>query len=161
MHGRGVLGFALSLLTLSACSTFGHLPAGEVTAAQVGEGGRWTAALSPPPALAGTLAITGWAAMVRDSSGSGTIVTLSLSDAPAGSVHQWSVNRGRCGADEGVFGPAGVYEAIRIDNAGRATASARVPLRTPAAGQYFVSLRAPAPDGEVTVACGNLAPPTK
>jgi len=161
MKGYAVLGSALSLLTLSACSVYSHQPAGEVSAAEVGEGGRWSAAISPPPALAGKLAINGWAAMVPDSSGLGTLVTLSLADASAGTVERWSVNSGRCGADEGVFGPAGAYRPIRIDEHGRATASARVPLRTPAAGQYFVSVRAAGPAGEVTVACGDLMGPTK
>ncbi|HEX9107561.1 MAG TPA: hypothetical protein VF832_10045 [Longimicrobiales bacterium] len=161
MRHSVVLASALWLVGLSACRTYQNIPAGEVTAAQVGASGRWSAALAPPPALGGALAVSGWAAMVRDSSGLGTQVTLSLSDAPAASVHQWSVNRGRCGADEGVFGSAGVYQPIRADSAGRATASARVKLPLAAAGQYFVSVRARAPGGETTVACGNFAAPLK
>jgi hypothetical protein len=160
MKSRALLGCSLSLLALSACSIYRNVPAGEVTAAEVSEGGRWSAALSPPPALAGTLPISGWAAMVRDASGLATLVTLSLADAAPGAVHRWSVNRGRCGADEGVFGPAGVYQPIRIDSSGRATASARVPLRLPTAGDYFVNVRVPSAGGEATVACGNLAPPS-
>ena len=160
MKGRALLGCSLSLLALNACSTYRNVPTGEVSAAQVGERGRWSAALSPPAALAGTLPLSGWAAMVRDSSGLNTLVTLSLGDEAPGAILRWSVNRGRCGADEGVFGPAGVYQPIRIDSAGRATASARVPLRLPAAGGYFVNVRVPSAGGEVTVACGNLAPPS-
>ncbi len=160
MKSHVVVGCALWLVALGACSTYQSVPAGEVTAAQVGGSGRWSAALSPPPALAGGLAITGWAAMVPDSSGLGTLVTLSLADAPAATVHRWSVNRGRCGADEGVFGVADAYPPIRSDSAGRATASARVALRTPATGQYYVSVRAPGAAGEVAVACGDLTAPT-
>lgn len=161
MKGHVILGWALVPIALSACSTYRSVPAGEVTATEVSESGRWSAALSPPPALAGTLAITGWAAMVRDSSGLGTLVTLSLADAPAGSTERWSVNRGRCGADEGVFGPADVYGSLQVDSAGRARGWARVALLTPATGQYFVSVRAPNSSGEVTVACGNLTAPGK
>src|SRR5512142_1127048 len=115
MNDRVRLGCALSLVALSACSAYPHVPAGEVSAAEVGESGRWSAALSPAPAVAGGVAITGWAAMVRDSGGQGTLVTLSLANAPAGALERWSVNRGRCGADGGVFGAAGAYQPVRID----------------------------------------------
>lgn len=161
MRNPAVIACALGLVGLSACSTYRNVPAGEVTAAQVGASGRWSAALTPPPALGGALAVSGWAAMVRDSSGHGTTVTLSLSDAQAASVHQWSVNRGRCGEDEGVFGSDGVYQPVRADSSGRATASARVDLPVTAAGQYFVSVRARTPGGEATVACGNFLAPMK
>ncbi len=160
MNARALLGCSLALLALTACSTYNRVPAGEVTAAQVDEHGRWSAALSPPPALAGKLAINGWAALVPDSSGTNTLVTLRLADAPRGGVLGWSVSRGRCDAEEGPFGPAGVYQPITVDSAGRATASARVPLRLPAAGAFFVSVRAPTAGGDGTVACGNLTPPS-
>lgn len=160
MNDRVVLGCALSLVMLGACSTYRNVPAGEVSAAQVGESGRWSAALSPAPELAGAVAITGWAAMVRDSGGLGTLVTLSLANAPAGALERWSVNRGRCGADQGVFGAADAYQPVRIDGSGRGTAAARVGLKMPAAGEYYVSVRAPAASGEVTVACGDLTQPT-
>lgn len=161
MKGRALLACSLQLLALSACKTYNQVPAGEVSAAQVDQRGRWSAALTPPPALAGKLAISGWAALVPDSSGSSTLVTLSVADAPRGGVLAWSVNRGRCDGDQGVFGPAGAYQPIRIDSTGRATASARVPLRLPAAGNFFVSVRGPTPAGDGTLACGNLAPPAQ
>jgi len=161
MNDRALVGCALSLVVLSACSTYNRVRSGEVTAAEVGESGRWSAALSPPPTLSGSLSITGWAAMVGDSSGLSTLVTLSLADAPPGSVERWSVNRGQCGADDGVFGAAGAYQAIRIDAAGRARATARVTLRMPTTGRYFVSVRGPVANGETTVACGNLTAPVK
>lgn len=161
MNGRTGLACALSLVVVSACSTYNRVRGGEVTASEVGEAGRWSAALAPPPTLAGSLSITGWAAMVRDSTGGGTLVTLSLADAPVGSLARWSVSRGQCGADQGVFGAAGAYEPVRIDSAGRARATARVALRTPTTGHYFVSVRGPVASGETTVACGNLTAPVK
>ena len=161
MKAHGSLGVALILVTVGACSTYGRGPAGEVSQAQVGETGRWLAGISPPPAQAATLAINGWAAMVPDSARAGTVVTLSLSDVPAATKPHWSVNRGKCGADEGVFGPPEAYAPLVPDGHGRATASARIPLQTPATGDYFVSVRAPSAGAEVTLACGKFAPPEK
>jgi hypothetical protein len=43
---------------------------------------------------------------------------------------------------------------------GRATSSATVPIETPTTGSYFVIVRASAANDAMTVACGNLAPPT-
>lgn len=159
MKAHGFLGWALIVVAASACSRYGRARVGEVSEAQVGERGRWSAAISPPPTAAGSLPINGWAAMVPDSGRAGTVVTLSLSDVPATIKARWSVNRGKCGADQGVFGPPEAYEALETDRYGRATASARIPLRTPTTGEYFVSVRAPSPGGEVTIACGRFAPP--
>src|SRR5919204_591919 len=65
------------------------------------------------------------------------------------------------GADEGVFGPGDAYTPVKVNDDGRASASTTLPLETPTGGSYFVSVRASAANVEMTVACGNLAPPTQ
>ena len=52
------------------------------------------------------------------------------------------------------------YRAAKVGRDGRATSSATVPIETPTTGNYFVMVRASAANNAVTVACGNLAPPT-
>jgi hypothetical protein len=47
-----------------------------------------------------------------------------------------------------------------VSSEGRATSTADLPFTTPTAGSYFVIVRASAANNAMTVACGNLAPPT-
>ena len=121
---------------------------------------RWHGNIASPAALAGVVQITGEATMAPGSSDGNTTVSLSVANATPGGRHPWELHRGQCGDDQGVFGSSDAYKAIRIGGDGRATASARVPLQTPTSGSYFVSVQASLANGETTIACGNLAPPT-
>jgi hypothetical protein len=49
---------------------------------------------------------------------------------------------------------------LPVGKDGRATASANLPFDAPTTGSYFVLVRASAANDAVTVARGNLAPPT-
>jgi hypothetical protein len=71
------------------------------------------------------------------------------------------VHRGQCGADDGVFGSPDAYQAIKIDDQGRASAYTTLPLSMPTTGSYYVSVGASASNSETIVACGNLAPPAR
>lgn len=151
---------AFSLFALAACNPFHVGQAVQVSARDVNINSRWHGNIASPAALAGVVQMTGEATMAPGSSEGNTTVTLSVANATPGGRHPWELHRGQCGDDQGVFGPADAYKAIEIGGDGRATASARVPLETPTAGSYFVSVRASAANGETTIACGNLAPPT-
>jgi hypothetical protein len=59
-----------------------------------------------------------------------------------------------------VFGAADLSRAAKVGSNGHATSSANVPITPPTTGSYFVIVRASAANDAVTVACGNLAPPT-
>jgi hypothetical protein len=59
-----------------------------------------------------------------------------------------------------VFGNTDAYHAAKVGSDGRATSTANVPIETPTTGSYFVIVRASAANEAMTVACGNLAPPT-
>ena len=62
--------------------------------------------------------------------------------------------------DEGVFGGADAYRVAKVGRDGGAKSTANLQLTTPTTGSYFVMVRASAANEAVTVACGNLAPPT-
>jgi hypothetical protein len=87
-------------------------------------------------------------------------VVLDLANATPGGLHPWQLHQGQCGSDEGVFGNADVYHAAKVGSDGHARSSANVPISTPTTGNYFVIVRASASNNAMTVACGNLAPPT-
>jgi hypothetical protein len=59
-----------------------------------------------------------------------------------------------------VFGSPELYQVATVGRDGRATSSATVPIETPTTGSYFVIVRASVANDAMTVACGNLAPPT-
>ena len=48
----------------------------------------------------------------------------------------------------------------RVGHDGKAVAVANLPYDAPTAGSFFVLVRASAANDALTVACGNLAPPT-
>ncbi|HEX9107494.1 MAG TPA: hypothetical protein VF832_09705 [Longimicrobiales bacterium] len=160
MPRRSLSFLAFSLLALAACNPFHVGQAVQVSARDVNLNTRWHGNIASPAALAGVVQMTGEATMAPGSSEGNTTVTLSVANATPGGRHPWELHRGQCGDDQGVFGPSSAYKAIEIGGDGKATASARVPLETPTSGSYFVSVQASAANGETTVACGNLAPPT-
>jgi hypothetical protein len=152
---------AVSAFALTACNPFHHKQAVEVSTKDVNLNLRWHANLASPAGLAGAVQMNGSATMAPGSRPGTTTVSLDLANATPGGVHPWQLHRGQCDADEGVFGPAEAYQPAKVGKDGRASASATVPLETPTTGSYFVIVRASAANPEMTVACGNLAPPTQ
>jgi hypothetical protein len=98
--------------------------------------------------------------MTPGSRSGNTTVSLDLANATPGGLHPWQLHRGQCGADNGMVGVSGAYPVAHVGRDGRATSSASLPFVTPTEGSYFVVVQASTGNALVTVACGNLAPPT-
>ncbi len=153
------------MLTVAACALVSCNPFRNDTAVQVSTkdenlNSRWHANLATPAELAGVVQMNGSASMAPATKSGNTTVVLNLANATPGGLHPWQLHRGQCGSDEGLFGEADLYRAAKVDGKGHATSSANVPLTTPTTGSYFVIVRASAANNAMTVACGNLAPPT-
>lgn len=152
-------------LALGACnplrSPIKQDPVVQVNAGDANVNSRWHGTLSSPSTLAGAVQMTGQISMAPAEQAGNTHVVLLLANASPGGLHPWQVRRGQCGMDEGVFGTTENYNAIKVDDAGRASVTANVPLVMPGDGRYFVSVAASAANAQTVVACGNLAPPTQ
>ena len=142
------------------CNPFHHQRAVEVSNGDVNLNSRWHANLATPAELAGAVQMKGTATMAPNASSGKTTVSLDIANAAPGGVHPWAVHRGQCGADDGVFGGAESYQPVKIEGDGHGSTVAVIPVETPTAGSFFVSVRASAANEETVVACGNLAPPT-
>src|SRR4051812_25322002 len=151
---------AVSALALISCNPFRHDSAVEVTARDENLNSRWHATLATPAELAGAVQMNGSASMAPGAKGGNTTVSLDLANATPGGLHPWQLHRGQCGADDGVVGSAAAYPDAKVGGNGHATATANLPLVTPTSGSYFVVVRASVANDAMTVACGNLAPPT-
>jgi hypothetical protein len=159
VYNHRLLMLAVSAFALASCNPFRNESAVEVSTKDENLNSRWHANLATPAELAGAVQMNGSASMAPGTTGS-TMVVLNLANATPGGLHPWQLHRGQCGSDEGVFGAADLYRAAKVGSDGHATSSANVPLITPTTGNYFVIVRASAANNAVTVACGNLAPPT-
>ena len=151
---------AVSAFALTACNPFRHEQAVEVSTKDENLNSRWHANLATPANLAGAVQMNGSASMAPGTKSGNTTVSLHLANATPGGVHPWQLHRGQCEADEGVVGAADLYRAATVGHDGRATSEATVPIETPTSGSYFVIVRASVANDAMTVACGNLAPPT-
>jgi hypothetical protein len=151
---------AVSAFALASCNPFRHDQAVQVSTKDENLNSRWHANLATPANLAGAVQMNGSASMAPASKTGNTTVSLDLANATPGGLHPWQLHRGQCGSDDGVVGSVAAYPAAKVGRDGRATASANLPLSTPTAGSYFVIVRASVANDAVTVACGNLAPPT-
>jgi hypothetical protein len=160
MHHLRLLLVAVSALSLASCNPFHHEQAVQVSTKDENLNSRWHANLATPANLAGAVQMNGSASMAPASKTGNTTVSLDLANATPGGLHPWQLHRGQCGSDDGVVGSVAAYPAAKVGRDGRATASANLPLSTPTAGSYFVIVRASVANDAVTVACGNLAPPT-
>jgi hypothetical protein len=160
MHNHRMLLLAVSALSLISCNPFHHEQAVEVSSKDANLNSRWHANLATPADLAGAVQMNGSASMAPAAQSGNTTVSLDLANATPGGLHPWQLHRGQCGSDDGVVGSAAAYPAAKVGNNGRATATANLPLITPSAGNYFVIVQASAANNAMTVACGNLAPPT-
>jgi hypothetical protein len=160
MYNRRLLLLAVSAFALTSCNPFHHESAVEVSTKDENLNARWHANLATPAELAGAVQMNGSASMAPGTKSGTTIVSLALANATPGGVHPWQLHRGQCGSDDGIVGSAGAYPLAKVGRDGHATASANLTLDTPTVGNYFVSVSASAANDAVTVACGNLAPPT-
>lgn len=160
---RRTAGLTLSaaiLVVATSCGIFGGDPAVRVDP-EGGQGAeRWQATLSSPRRLAGAVDISGTAWMGPGDEQGTTRASVRIRNAAPGGVHPWEVHRGRCGSDAGVLGAQEHYTPLRVDDEGRAEATAELPIRPPGEGDYFVVLYASPNNRDLAVACGNLAPPT-
>ncbi|MGZ8392265.1 MAG: hypothetical protein ACXWWK_05425 [Gemmatimonadales bacterium] len=150
-------GYILAALAVSAC---GGRKAVEMSPGTVAVASRWNGTLTSPPELAGVSSIQGSAWMgpnAKNADRSSAVV--SLANAVPGGLHPWHVHRGRCGQDQGIFGPAEAYKPLKVGGDGRASSEAELQVPTPKTGEYFVSVHASAKNMQTVVACGNLAPP--
>ena len=156
---------ATGALALVACNPFRspmkQAPVVQVSARDANVNARWHGTLTSPSNLAGAVQMTGQISMSPGSSAGNTNVALLLANASPGGLHPWQLHRGQCGMDDGVFGSASDYKTLKIDEQGRASASANVPVVMPSDGRYFVSVGASEANASTIVACGNLASPTQ
>ena len=160
MHRHRLLLLAVSALALSSCNPFRHDQAVQVSTKDENLNSRWHANLATPADLAGAVQMNGSASMAPASKSGKTTVALDLANATPGGLHPWQLHRGQCGTDDGVVGSVAAYPSAKVGKDGRATAITTLPLVTPTAGSYFVIVQASAANNAMTVACGNLAPPT-
>ena len=156
---------AAGALALVACNPFRSPmkqdPVVQVSARDGNANARWHGTLTSPSSLAGAVQMTGSISMTPGSNTGNTNVALVLANASPGGTHPWQLHRGQCGTDDGVFGTASDYKTLKIDENGRASGSATVPVVMPSDGRYFVSVSASESNASTIVACGNLASPTQ
>jgi hypothetical protein len=151
---------AVSVWALTSCNPFRHESGVQVSTKDENLNSRWHANLATPAELAGAVQMNGSASMAPATKRGNTTVSLHLANAtPAACIH------GSC--TSGSVGPMSTCSETLTRTApprwgatARATSTANVPIETPTTGSYFVVVRASAANNAMTVACGNLAPPT-
>jgi hypothetical protein len=154
---------AASLILVSlVASSCGGRKAVELDPNSVPLANRWTGTLATPPELSGVQDIRGGAWMGTDAKNADrTLAHVEILNAVPGGVHPWHMHRGRCGSDQGIFGPADSYPPLKVGDKGRASAEAELDVTTPRSGEFFVNVHASAKNMKTIVACGNLAPPAR
>ncbi len=153
---------SLILSVIAATSCGGGRKAVEINPNSQPIGPRWNGTLSTPASLAGAIQIRGRSWMGADEKNAGeTQAYVDISNAAPGGVHPWHVHRGRCGADQGILGPADSYKPLKVGDDGRATSTASLPMPLPRTGEFYVNVHASTANMGTAVACGNLAPPAR
>lgn len=153
---------SLMLMALAVTSCGGGRQAVEIDPSTQPVQNRWNGTVASPPELAGVASIRGSGWMGPDEKNAErTRAHAGLSNAVPGAVHPWHVHRGRCGADQGIFGQPDAYKPLRVDDDGRASSEAELSVPTPRTGEFFVNVHASANNMRTIVACGNLAPPAR
>ena len=160
-----ILMLAVSTVTLAACnpfrSPFKQSPVVEVDTRDVNVNARWNGTLASPSSLSGAVQMKGSASMAPGRGGENAFVSVDLSNASPGGVHPWQLRLGQCGQDRGLVGSAESYKALKVDEEGRASSSVTLPVVMPTEGSYYVTVSASAANAGTTVACGNLAAPSR
>ena len=150
------------ILVALAASSCGGRKAVEIDPDTQPVANRWNGTLASPPELAGVSAIQGSAWMgPQEKNAERSQAQVVLSNAVPGGEHPWHVHRGRCGADQGIFGPADAYKPLKVGGNGRASSKAELAVELPKTGEFFVNVHASAKNMRTIVACGNLAPPVR
>lgn len=159
MASSASAGLLVGTLGLVAC---GGGRAVEINPKNAVVGSRWNATLATPAQLAGASQVrgTGWIEQ-RDEDSTQTRASLSIENAVPGGRHPWHIHLGQCGADRGILGPPNAYELLEVGGNGRAESTAELPIPLPTAGQYYVNVHASTNNMGTTIACGNLAPPSR
>ena len=160
MYHPRIFLLSVALVSLISCNPFSNHQPVQVSTKDENLNSRWHATLATPADLAGAVQMNGSASMAPARKTGNTTVLLDLANATPGGLHPWQLHRGQCGSDDGVVGSVAAYPSAKVGRDGRATATANLPVETPTAGSYFVIVQASAVNNAVTVACGNLAPPT-
>jgi hypothetical protein len=159
MRASAAVGLMVSAFVLVSCG--GRRPV-EINADAQPVATRWNAVLSTPPELGGIVDVHGQGWMGADPKDPGqTQAHVDISNAVPGAQHPWHVHRGQCGSDQGIFGPADAYKPLKVENDGKASGTAVLPVPLPKTGDYFVNVHASAKNMKSIVACGNLAPPAR
>jgi len=143
----------------AACG--GHRPV-EIDPQQEVVGTRWNATLATPAQLTGAMNVRGkgwWAP--EDGNPSRSRAEVDIANAVPGGDHPWHVHQGQCGDNGPIVGPATSYRSLEVNNDGKATATADLPVAIPTSGQYYINVHASANNMGTIIACGNLAPPIK
>src|SRR5688572_1321631 len=111
-------GLMLASMSVVSC---GGSKAVEIDSSTAPIRNRWNGTLASPPELAGVAAIRGNGWMGPDEKNPDrTRAEVSISNAVPGGKHPWHVHRGRCGSDQGIFGPADAYKPLEVGGNGRA-----------------------------------------
>jgi hypothetical protein len=159
MKAHTVAGLIASGLLLASC---GGRQAVEMTPNTEAVATRWNGTLATPTELAGVIAISGSAWMGPDvKNADRTQAHVDIANAVPGGMHPWHVHRGRCGSDQGIFGPPDAYKPLKVEGSGRASSTATLTVAFPKSGEYFVNVHASARNLRTIVACGNLAQPAR
>ena len=163
MSASRLFPIVVAVLATTACNPFHRGQAVEVTTQDAMLNSRWHGNLASPASLAGAVQMSGSASMAPDATGTHTVVMVDLANASPGGRHPWEMHRGRCGprTDYGVFGSGDAYDALQVDDDGRATGRATIAMQAPRSGDFFVVVHASRANAGTVVACGNLAPPTR
>jgi hypothetical protein len=150
------------VLLASALSACGGRQSVEIDPSAQSSANRWNGSLSTPAELAGALQLRGQAWMgANEENADQTRAHAEISNAAPGGVHPWHIHRGRCGSDQGIFGPADAYEPLEVNGEGRSSSTAELPVALPKTGSFFVNVHASRQNMGTIVACGNLAPPAR
>jgi hypothetical protein len=160
MRTPNLVGLAVISVTLAACG--GSKRPVEINPQEQVVSNRWTATLATPPELAGAMQLkgTGWAAADPEDPNK-VLAHVSITNAVPGGEHPWHVHIGRCGQDQGIFGPAEAYRPLKVGSDGTAEADAEIEAAVPTSGSYFINVHASQNNMKTIIACGNLAPPQR
>ncbi len=160
MRTRLIAATAVGAMSIIGCG--GGSKAVEINPAAKPVGARWNAVLATPASMAGAVQIHGTAWLEADAAnGQQMLAHVSIANAAPGGEHPWHIHIGRCGADQGIFGPPESYGILRVGDRGQAEGDATIPRALPRSGQYFVNVHASKENMSTIVACGNLAPPSR
>jgi hypothetical protein len=160
MTARTIYGLTVVGLALVSCGG-GRRPV-EINPDAASVASRWNGTLSTPAGLAGVSDVRGQGWMAADPREQGqTRAYVQISNAVPGGRHPWHVHKGQCGSDQGILGPADAYKPLRVEDDGRASETAVLPISLPRSGSFFINVHASSRNMSTTVACGNLAPPAR